>query len=169
MDSGRYSDWEDEAPRGFDCTLYMEMLCAFRGRRGCLFVAAPDVVADAFETLRIYPFWSDVIRAAGFVPALVLQDGMLANEVPWRLVGAVFIGGTTSWKLGPQAKSIVGVARSRGLWTHMGRVNSRERINYAATIGCLSFDGGQYSMFPDRRGPEGLQHAAEAVSKGLFA
>lgn len=161
MDNGAY--------RGFDAEKFMEMLREFRGRRGCLFVAAPDHVADGHLTLRDWPFWADIIRAVGFVPALVLQDGMLANEIPWPTVGAVFVGGTTAWKLGPQSAALVGVARARGLWAHMGRVNSFERISHAAKIGCLSFDGGQYSMFPDRRIPEGLRDAERATAKGMFA
>lgn len=161
MDNGAYS--------GFDTTAFMDMLRAFRGRRGCLFATAPDVVADCAATLAQWPFWADVIRAVGFVPALVLQDGMLAAELPWPSIGAVFVGGTTEWKLGPQAASLVGVARSRGLWAHMGRVNSFKRISYAAKIGCLSFDGGQYSMFPDTKIPKGLRDAERATDPGMFA
>lgn len=157
---------DNYAYSGFDCEAFMDMLRAFQGRKGCLFVAAPDVVGDGPETLRRWPFWATVIRAVGFRPALVLQDGMLADEIPWPTIAAVFVGGTTDWKLGPQAASLVGVARARGLWTHMGRVNSFERISYAASIGCLSFDGGQYSMFPDRRIPEGLRDADRATSMG---
>src|SRR5262245_51831853 len=112
MDNGAYS--------GFDAEQFMWMLERFRSYRGCLFVSAPDVVGDGHETLTRYPFWADVIRAVGFVPALVLQDGMIASEIPWKTVGAVFVGGTTDWKLGPQAASLVGVARARGLWAHMG-------------------------------------------------
>lgn len=160
---------DNYAYSGFDCEAFMDMLRAFQGRKGCLFCAAPDVVGDGPETLRRWPFWAQVIRAVGFRPALVLQDGMVADEIPWSTVAAVFVGGTTDWKLGPQAASLVGVARARGLWAHMGRVNSFERISYAALIGCLSFDGGQYSMFPDRRIPEGLRDAGRATDRGLFA
>jgi hypothetical protein len=161
MDNGAYS--------GFEAGAFMDMLREFRGKRGCLFVTAPDMVGDGAATLARYPFWADVIRAVGFVPALVLQDGMLASELPWATIGAIFVGGTTEWKLGPQAASLVGVARSRGLWAHMGRVNSFRRISYAAKIGCLSFDGGQYSMFPDTKIPKGLRDAARANDQGLFA
>jgi hypothetical protein len=157
---------DNYAYSGFNCADFMEMLRAFRGRKGCLFVSAPDVVGDGPATLERWPFWSDVIRAVGFRPALVLQDGMVADEIPWDTVAAVFVGGLTDWKLGPQAASLVGVARARGLWAHMGRVNSFDRISYAAKIGCQSFDGGQYSMFPDRRIPEGLRDAERATTQG---
>lgn len=154
---------------GLDVEAFMDTLRRFRGKKGCLFAAAPDVVGDGYETLRRWPFWSDVIRAVGFIPALVLQDGMLADEIPWPTVGAVFVGGTDEWKIGEQAASLVGVARARGLWAHMGRVNSYQRMNRAAVMGCQSCDGGQYSMFPDRRIPEGLRDAARTEDKGMFA
>lgn len=162
MDNGAFGD--------FDAAAFMEMLRRYRGRRGCLFVAAPDVVGDGYATLERWAFWAAVIRGVGFLPALVLQDGMTPPDVPWPTVGAVFVGGTTEWKLGQQAATLVGLARARGLWAHMGRVNSFERISHAAKIGCLSFDGGQYSKWSDRRIPEGLRDAARAMSAGpLFS
>lgn len=156
MDNGAYS--------GFEADAFMRMLERFHGMGGCRFVACPDAVGDAYTTLEQWPFWSRVIRGVGFVPALVLQDGMLAAEIPWREVGAVFVGGTTEWKFSPQARDLCGYAKARGLWVHVGRVNSRKRIYEAARMGADSFDGGQYSMFPDRRIPEGVTdaHAASA-------
>ena len=41
------------------------------------------------------------------------------------------IGGTTSWKLGPAAAGLAAQARRRGLWVHLGRVNSLKRLRYA--------------------------------------
>lgn len=47
----------------------------------------------------------------------------------------------TEWKLGEAAARLVAAAKARGLWVHMGRVNSYKRIAYAASIGCDSSDG----------------------------
>lgn len=157
MDNGAYS--------GFEAESFMAMLKRFQGRNGCRWVSCPDVVGDAFATLENWPFWSQVIRGVGFVPALVLQDGMRCSDVPWREVGAVFVGGTTEWKFSPQAFEFVAYARARGLDTHCGRVNSRKRIVEAHRMGCLTFDGGQYSMFPDRKIPEGVADSMTAVAQ----
>lgn len=156
MDNGAFS--------GFDADAFLRMLERFHGRRGCRFVSAPDVVGDAYETLRRWPFWSALIRGVGFVPALVAQDGLRVEDVPWREVGALFIGGTTEWKVGPQAAELIGYAKARGLWVHVGRVNSRERIWHFARAGADSWDGGQYSMYAERRIPEGIADA-EAVQQ----
>jgi len=40
-------------------------------------------------------------------------------------------------------------AKRRGLHVHMGRVNSRRRAHYAASIGCGSYDGTSGCKFPD--------------------
>jgi hypothetical protein len=64
------------------------------------------------------------------------------------------IGGTTSWKLGPAAAALAAQARRRGLWVHMGRVNSLRRLRYAAAIGCQSVDGTFLAFGPDRNLPE---------------
>ena len=152
MDNGAYS--------GFDPAAFVTMLERFHGRRGCRFVTAPDVVGDAAETLQRWPFWSRLIRGVGFVPALVGQVGMTVADVPWRELGALFIGGHTEWKLGPQAQTLIAFAKSRGLWVHMGRVNSQKRIWEAARLGCDSFDGSKYSRWSDRWIPEGVETAA---------
>jgi hypothetical protein len=148
MDNGAFA--------GFDAAAFMRMLQRFYGRRGCRFVSAPDVVSDGFETMKRWPFWSAVIRGAGFVPALVLQDGMLVSEVPWPELGAVFVGGSTEWKMGPQARDLMAYAKARGLWVHVGRVNSEERTWAIFNRGADSFDGTGFSMFPDINIPKGL-------------
>lgn len=160
MDNGAYL--------GFDTTAFMAMLQRFHGRVGCRFVAAPDVVGDGAATLAKWPFWSAVIRGAGFIPALVLQDGMLASEVPWRELGAVFVGGFTEWKMGPQAADLMAYAKARGLWVHVGRVNSEERTWAIFNRGADSFDGTGFSMFPNINIPKGLAwiERAESQSQG---
>lgn len=156
---------DNRAYSGFEADLFMRMLQRFHGRKGCRWVACPDVVGDAAETLERWTFWSQVIRGVGFVPALVLQDGMLTSEVPWRELGGVFVGGTDAWKFSPQAHDLCAYAKARGLTVHVGRVNSRKRIFEAVRMGADSFDGGQYSMFADRRIPEGVEAAASAVQR----
>lgn len=104
----------------------------------CLFATAPDVVGDATATrtrsLPVLPQITDL----GYRAAYVLQDG--ETTIP-DTAQAIFIGGTTKWKLSPHAAQLTTQARARGLWTHMGRVNSATRLNYAAAIGCQSADG----------------------------
>lgn len=148
MDNGAYS--------GFDAALFVAMLERFHGRLGCRFVAAPDAVADAHQTLLQWPFWSRLIRGVGFVPALVGQDGMTVGDLPWREMGALFIGGSTEWKLGPQAEALIAYAVARGLWVHMGRVNSQKRILEGARKGVCSWDGTKYSKWGDTWIPEGV-------------
>lgn len=157
MDNGAFA--------GFDAAAFVDMLQAFYGRPGCRFVTAPDVVADCHATLERWPFWSRLIRGVGFVPALVAQDGLTVPEVPWREVGALFIGGSTEWKTGPQARGLCAYAKARGLWVHVGRVNSRERIQAIHAMGADSFDGSGWSRWPDARIPKGLAWVDETITK----
>jgi hypothetical protein len=157
---------DNQAYSGFDAAAFMAMLQRFYGRKGCRFVSAPDVVADAHETLRRWPFWSSVIRGAGFVPALVLQDGMLVSEIPWREVGAVFVGGTTEWKLGSQARDLMAYAKARGLWVHVGRVNSDIRVQAIHAMGADSFDGTGFSIAPDINIRKGVQWIENTENQG---
>lgn len=145
MDNGAYSD--------FDVDAFHTMLRQFQAVPGCLFVAAPDVVGDARKTLDRFPFWAAAIRAYGYRVALVAQDGLTIPQTPWSTFDALFIGGTTDWKLGRDARNLAAYATAHGKWVHMGRVNSMRRLHYARAIGCNSVDGSGWSKWPSVRLP----------------
>lgn len=105
----------------------------------CAFAVAPDVVADHVATVTRSMPWMPKIRALGYPVAFVLQDG--AQNLPWDEFDVLFIGGSTAYKLGAEARALVTEAKERGKRVHMGRVNSFRRIEYAAWIGCDSADG----------------------------
>jgi hypothetical protein len=64
----------------------------------------------------------DRIRAVGYPAALVAQDGLEDLPICWSSFDALFLGGTTRWKLGSAAARFAQQARQRGVWVHMGRV-----------------------------------------------
>lgn len=117
----------------------------------CLFATAPDVVGDAKATLKRSAPFLPVIRALGYPAALVAQDGLENMPVPWDTFDVLFIGGSTDWKLGPDARGLVAEAKARGKYVHMGRVNSGKRYRYAHEIGCDSVDGTALTFAPDQR------------------
>lgn len=120
-------------------------------RQACLFATAPDVVADAVGTRkRAYPMLPK-IRKLGFKAAFVVQDGETADQILWDELDAIFVGGSTDWKLSQAAGDIVAEAKRRGKWVHMGRVNSFKRMRLAAAIGCDSVDGTYLAFEPDNR------------------
>jgi hypothetical protein len=143
MDNGAFA--------GFDATRFVAMLDRYRQERGCLFVVAPDVVGDAASTLKLWPFWSQAIRGYGFPVAFVAQDGLTARMTPWTELDALFIGGTTAFKLSREARMLAGYAKARGKWLHMGRVNSRRRVKYALQLGVDSIDGTGWCRWADIR------------------
>ena len=115
----------------------------------CLFAVAPDVVGNAAATLEKSAPWMPQIRTLGYRVAFVAQDGQESLPVPWDEFDALFIGGSTEWKLGPHARELAAEAKRRGRWVHMGRVNSERRYRYAAAIGCDSADGTYLTFGPD--------------------
>jgi hypothetical protein len=127
----------------------------------CLFVAVPDVVADAEASARQFERWWTGPARRGLPVALVAQDGLEHMgrwvSMVWPRLDALFIGGSTEWKLGPAARALVREANRRGLWVHMGRVNSVKRIAYAAEIGCDSIDGTGWMRWRNIHLPTGLQ------------
>jgi hypothetical protein len=145
-DNGCYAQGEQ-----FNLAAYLAWLETYSAHRHtCLFAPAPDVVGDAPATLARSQPVLPIIRRLGFPAALVAQDGLEALPVPWRDVDALFIGGTTDWKLSPGAAALAREAKARGKWVHMGRVNSGRRLMIAQSVGCDSVDGNQLIYQPKK-------------------
>ena len=123
----------------------------------CAFATAPDAVGDATATLARSGPWLSRVRSLGYPVALVAQDGLESLPVPWDDFDVLFIGGTTTWKLGSGPRSLVQVAAARGMPVHMGRVNSLRRLRYAVDIGCTSADGTYLTFGPDTNLPKLLR------------
>jgi len=95
----------------------------------CLFVTSPDVVGNAMATLARFAEWQPIIKGLGFPVALAGQDGCETLDIPWNNLDALFIGGSTEWKLSQAVADLISEAKVRGKWTHMGRVNSTRRAS----------------------------------------
>jgi hypothetical protein len=144
VDNGCFSD-----PDGFgDGSAFLECLTS-HPPDAVAFATSPDVVADWTATLDRSVEWLSRIRSANYRAAIVLQDGATIDTVPWSAADAVFVGGSTEWKLSPTAGDLVQEAARRGVWAHMGRVNSFRRLRLAQWFGCDSVDGTFLVFGPD--------------------
>jgi hypothetical protein len=151
---------DNDALAGVNPDAYLRMLDAIaRSPRDQLkFVAAPDAVERTPEgivgswegTRWLWRCWRPALVARGLPPAIVLQDGATPDTVPWDELAAVFVGASTHWKLSRQAELLVRMAHARGLWTHVGRVNTFGRLARVEAMGAHSFDGSQFSRFPEK-------------------
>ena len=125
---------------------HMDWLAALPRDR-CLFAVSPDVYPDARESLRRGLEFAPVLRDMGFPVAVVAQDGAEQLTWPWEEMDCLFIGGErkspgrSEWKESAEAEQLVRRARARGLWVHMGRVNTPRRLQRAWRMGVLSCDG----------------------------
>lgn len=115
----------------------------------CVFATAPDVVGDAAATLERSAPWLPRIRELGVPAALVAQDGLEFESIPWDSFDVLFLGGSTEWKVSIFARDLADQALARGKWVHMGRVNSLKRTKLAAEWGCHSIDGTFLAFGPD--------------------
>ena len=130
---------ESETP--FSLSRYLRWLSR-RPATLCLFATCPDVIGDWKATLKRSKGVPALLRRLRYKPALVAQDGATPDNVPWDDLDALFIGGTTEWKLqSPMVIELLKEAGRRGKWKHLGRVNSGERVILAAMRGCDSVDG----------------------------
>lgn len=160
---------DNDCFQGLDADAYERMLHRISGLNGCLFVTVPDVVADHAATAALWNEWAPIVKRHKLPRALVLQDGITTHDVPWRDVDAVFVGGSTEWKLGSDAARIVSTANARDKWTHMGRVNTERRIRYAKSIGIKSIDGTKWARFKRAHMRDGLRLVSSATQLNLLS
>ena len=115
----------------------------------CRFVAVPDVVGSARRTLEVFDHWK--YKLPNWPLALVAQDGIEDLEIPWSQIAAIFIGGSTGFKLSQGAKDVIAAARAIGKWVHVGRVNTPGRFEYFDEAGADSIDGTGLSQYSHMR------------------
>jgi len=120
----------------------------------CLFATAPDVVGDAKATLQRSIPWLARIKSLGYKASFVAQDGLTNKNCPWEEFDALFVGGSTEWKLGNDAYRLMEIAKEKGKWVHVGRVNSRRRYEGMAARGADSMDGTYIAFGPNVNAPK---------------
>ena len=147
IDNGAFSRFEEKA---FLSLLEREE----HHKANCLFVTAPDVVGSARRTLEVFEHWKG--RLAAWPIALACQDGQEDLPLPWDDVAAVFIGGSTNWKLSDSAAQCIKAAKALGKWAHVGRVNDPARFDYFEKLGADSIDGSGIARYT---------HMREAIAK----
>lgn len=178
--SGFWWAADNDALAGLDPDAYLAMLdaIALADISRLLFVTVPDdatmtpagPVVSWAGTLALFRSWRRALERRHLPAAIVLQDGATSEAVPWDDIAAVFVGGSTRWKLGDKAAALIVEARARGKWAHVGRINSERRERHFLAIGIDSFDGGQYSMYPDRYIPACLERLSRPErQQSLFA
>jgi hypothetical protein len=137
---------------GFKAEPFLSLLEREKSNRGrCRFVCAPDVVGSAIRTLECYGDWRH--KLAGWPVALVAQDGQESHAIPWHSITAIFIGGSTEWKMSKWVVHIIRAAQIMGKWVHVGRVNTPGRFEYFESLGADSIDGSglaRYSWMRER-------------------
>jgi hypothetical protein len=113
---------------GFDAARFTQWLESMTPHRAtCLFVAVPDVVGDAASTLARYVAWAEAME--GWPLAYVAQDGSEHYDIP-PSAAALFVGGTTQWKVSDAAAGVIQRGRAMGLHIHIGRVNWWKRYKH---------------------------------------
>lgn len=112
-----------------------------------LWVAVPDKVADARETLVMWRWYRHYVRGSDLPAAFVAQDGCEEYRIPWHQFECLFIGGSTAWKEGIEAARLIQKAKRLGKWVHVGRVNTQRRERYFQALEVDSIDGTKYSRF----------------------
>ena len=133
-----------------------------------LFATVPDVVCDHQATIQRWNIYWQQVKTLGYKTAFVLQDNATIKSMPISDMDALFIGGSTKYKLSDDAYQIVQHCKSLGKWVHMGRVNSQRRMQIAYEWGCDSVDGTYLAFAPDANTPRLIRFMNAGTQPQLF-
>lgn len=97
-------------------------------RHKFVFSAVPNVPYDCAATLAEFSKYAPIVRDHGYLVALITQDGMTPEMVPWSEIDALFIGGSDKHKRGREGGQLIVAAKYYRKWLHIGRVNSGTTI-----------------------------------------
>lgn len=125
----------------------------------CTFFNCPDVVehqdgidcGNAKLTIERFNEWEPLLHRLGWKVSFTLQDGMERYRVPWDRIDALFVGASDNWRVRSHhayVREQIAEARSLGLWVHVGRVNTINKIVFWRIAGASSFDGTKYTREP---------------------
>ena len=138
IDNGAFTKFDEKA--------FLSLLERESDRKQeCLFVAVPDIVGSAIRTLEVFMGWS--WRIEQWPLALVAQDGIEDQPIPWSMISAIFIGGSTQFKESIAAEQCVKAGLALGKHVHIGRVNTVARFMKFQEMGAHTCDGSGVSRF----------------------
>ena len=161
MDNGAFQR------KGFDekhWLLWLEKMQPYR--QNCIAIVAPDVLTkhedgsvtgDWSATVEKFKLYAPTIREYGYPVAFVSQDGLLVENTPWGEFDVLFIGGSDRHKLS-EAWELITEAKRRGIWIHVGRVNSIQRIDMFWMVD--SCDGTTLAFEPSMKNQRRIINAA---------
>ena len=159
---------DNDGYNGVDLDAFERMVEQLAGLPGCRFVSVPDVVGDAWLTLRAYwEEYASLVWRWQLPPAHVLQDGIEdVGDVPWGSCAAIFLGGSDTFRRSELVRAICAHAGERGRWLHIGRVNSETGLRWAAGLGADSVDGTGWAVWRNTNLPRGLAATQAASTQG---
>lgn len=145
LDNGAWSDYR--AGRDFDSDKFQALIDALGWQAD--FVVAPDIVAGGLNSLRLSLCWLAPLLVRTRLVLVPVQDGMgpqdLVNIVLPKRIG-IFLGGSTEWKLATM-RQWGEFCAERGVYYHVGRVNTLKRFRLAHIAGADSVDGSSASRY----------------------
>lgn len=130
LDNGQYRD-------KWTWTLWWKFLQAMLSYTDrCLGIAIPDRFSwidkrnkiprsdNHILTLHYFKVYHQIVKDLGYPVALVTQDGMTPEMIPWHLIDCLFVGGTDYHKRQLEADALISEAKRLGKWVHIGRVQA---------------------------------------------
>jgi len=144
LDNGAWTAFQ--SGQSWDEVSFLELVEEFGHK--AQWVVVPDVVADRDQTLESTERWLPRLRGVARRRLVAVQDGMTPEDVQHWIspdVG-IFVGGSTDFKWAT-LETWAELARERGAYLHVGRVNTIRGISRCTCVGADSFDGTSATMF----------------------
>ena len=93
----------------------------------CIGAIVPDVISDHAGTLARWQAYAPMVKGLGYKAAFATQMGATVDNLPWGEIDVLFVGDSEVNRL-TYCWPLIEEAKRRGLWVHVGRVNSAKAI-----------------------------------------
>jgi hypothetical protein len=146
VDNGAWTAHNQGKP--FDEEAFLGVLEWSRAQHRPDWIVVPDILGSP-SSLDFSREWLDQVERYTHLPLVAVQDGMKGADVEDLAEKGcgIFLGGTTKYKV-----ENIGMwgdfCREKGVYYHVGRVNSQRRIRMCAAAGADSVDGTSVARFP---------------------
>lgn len=145
IDNGAWSDFQHG--RDFDDNAFRSIVDKFG--RDADWIVAPDVVEGGLASLRLSVVWLAPLLTRTRLVLIAVQDGMEPAHMERIVLPGhigIFLGGSTAWKLSTM-RQWGEFCAEKGVYYHVGRVNSAKRMALAHQAGADSVDGSSASRY----------------------
>jgi len=154
IDNGAFKSWIEKTP--WNEKPFYSILDRSLKWNPSDFVVLPDIVGGGLSSIRLSCDHLARVKSYGYPIYLPIQDNVPLKCLDWKTIpnthsklyeeiDGVFLGGTTFEFKKSIGKQLYNIAKDRGLKFHIGKIGTKEKLEWAISVNADSVDSSSIS------------------------